>query len=150
MMLIYLDACSIQRPLDDRSQPRINLEAEAIITVLNLIESGGITLLSSEVLEFEIQQTPDITRRIRTQEILSVADAFAEVSDAVRTRAWELMSSGKVMAMDALHAAVVMEYHVAYFCTCDDKLLRKLKALDRTFPPYFVSPLELAAEVTSL
>jgi len=39
-MLIYLDTCSIQRPLDDRSQPRINLEAEAIVTVLNFIESA--------------------------------------------------------------------------------------------------------------
>nr|VFJ70205.1 MAG: Predicted nucleic acid-binding protein, contains PIN domain [Candidatus Kentron sp. DK] len=148
-MLIYLDACAIQRPLDDRSQPRINLEAEAIVTVLNLIESGDIDLLSSEVLEFEIRQTPDAIRRIRAQEILSVAGAFAEVSDAVRARARELMSSGKVMAMDALHVAVAIEYHAAYFCTCDDKLLRKLKALGKTWPPYFVSPLELAAEVIS-
>nr|VFJ88318.1 MAG: hypothetical protein BECKH772A_GA0070896_100085 [Candidatus Kentron sp. H]VFJ93575.1 MAG: hypothetical protein BECKH772B_GA0070898_1004623 [Candidatus Kentron sp. H]VFJ94893.1 MAG: hypothetical protein BECKH772C_GA0070978_1000143 [Candidatus Kentron sp. H] len=39
-----------------------------------------------------------------------MAGAFAEVSDAVRARARELMSSGKVMAMDALHVAVAIEY----------------------------------------
>nr|VFJ44676.1 MAG: Predicted nucleic acid-binding protein, contains PIN domain [Candidatus Kentron sp. FM]VFJ50381.1 MAG: Predicted nucleic acid-binding protein, contains PIN domain [Candidatus Kentron sp. FM]VFK08675.1 MAG: Predicted nucleic acid-binding protein, contains PIN domain [Candidatus Kentron sp. FM] len=149
-MLIYLDTCSIQRPLDDRSQPRINLEAEAIVTVPDLIESGDIDLLSSELLEFEIRQTPDTIRGIRAREILSVAGMSAEVSEAVRTRARELMSSVGVMAMDALHVAVAMEYHATYFCTCDDKLLKKLKALNKTLPPYFVSPLELAAEVTSL
>nr|VFJ58178.1 MAG: hypothetical protein BECKFM1743C_GA0114222_102182 [Candidatus Kentron sp. FM]VFJ73155.1 MAG: hypothetical protein BECKFM1743A_GA0114220_106963 [Candidatus Kentron sp. FM]VFK06200.1 MAG: hypothetical protein BECKFM1743B_GA0114221_1001213 [Candidatus Kentron sp. FM] len=52
-MLIYLDACSIQRPLDDRSQPRINLEAEAIVTVLNLIESGDILFISRSALQMD-------------------------------------------------------------------------------------------------
>jgi len=49
-MRIYLDACSLQRPLDDRTQPRINVEAEAILTILNLVESGDLELLSSEAL----------------------------------------------------------------------------------------------------
>ena len=39
-MRIYLDACSRQRPLDDRSQPRVNVEAEAVLMVLGLVESG--------------------------------------------------------------------------------------------------------------
>ena len=53
-MRIYLDACSLQRLLDDRTQPRINIEAEAVLTVLRLIESGDLELLSSEALGFEI------------------------------------------------------------------------------------------------
>ncbi|CAK0755817.1 hypothetical protein CCP3SC15_200019 [Gammaproteobacteria bacterium] len=50
---------------------------------------------------------------------------------------------------DAVHAAVAIENHARYFCTCDDKLLKKLKLL--TFGEYtqFVSPLELVMEVTS-
>ncbi|MBI3410260.1 MAG: hypothetical protein HY040_18120 [Planctomycetes bacterium] len=40
-MRIYLDACSLQRPFDDRSQPRINVEAEAVLTILRLVESGS-------------------------------------------------------------------------------------------------------------
>ena len=35
-MRIYLDTCSLQRPLDDRSQLRIRQEAEAILYVLEL------------------------------------------------------------------------------------------------------------------
>jgi hypothetical protein len=33
-MRVYLDACCLQRPLDDRSQPRVNVEAEAVLTIL--------------------------------------------------------------------------------------------------------------------
>ena len=58
-MRIYLDACSFQRPLDDRSQPRINVEAEAVLTILRLVESGHLELLSSEVLRFEIDRIPN-------------------------------------------------------------------------------------------
>lgn len=147
-MLIYLDSCSVQRPLDDRSQPRINVEAEAIVTILSLVEAGCVQLLSSEVLEFEIRRTPDVKRRIRTTEILSVASGTAEISASTRAKAKEIMSLG-IKPADALHVAVSIENRVRYFCTCDDKLLNKLKALNRTQQPYFVSPLELLVELTT-
>jgi len=147
-MLIYLDTCSIQRPLDDRSQPRINIEAEAVVTILNFIESGEKQLLSSEVLEFEIRKTPDLIRRTRSAEILSVADKVAQVSITTRTRAQEIVAAG-IKPVDALHVAVSMENHVTYFCTCDDKLLKKLQTLRFDKQPCFVSPLELVVELTS-
>jgi len=127
-MLIYLATCSIQRPLDDRSQPRINLEAEAIVTVLNFIESDDVQLLSSEVLEFEIRKIPNLLRRIRSTKILSVATKFARISVITRTKAQEFMAIG-IKPADALHVAVAMENNATYFCTCDDKLLKKLKTL---------------------
>lgn len=37
---VYLDMCSIQRPLDTKSQVRISVEAEAILGLLSLSESG--------------------------------------------------------------------------------------------------------------
>ena len=58
-MRIYLDNCCLQRPFDDRSQPRINLEAEAVLTILQLVEAGGVELLSSEALQFEVDKVPD-------------------------------------------------------------------------------------------
>lgn len=126
---------------------RLQIEAEAIVTVLNLLESGSIELLSSEVLDFEIRRTPDVKRRIRATQILSIAGRVAEVSTAVRSKAQELIQVG-VKPVDALHAAVAIENHVSYFCTCDDKLLKKLKTLDLKPPPYLVSPFELVLEVT--
>jgi hypothetical protein len=39
-MLIYLDMCSIHRPLDDKSQVRILVESEAVLSIVALCESG--------------------------------------------------------------------------------------------------------------
>ncbi len=33
-MRIYIDCCSLQRPFDDKSQPRIAVEAEAVLVIL--------------------------------------------------------------------------------------------------------------------
>ena len=54
-MRIYLDMCSIQRPLDDRAQLRVSVEAEAVLGVMSLIESGRAVLLGSDVLLFETE-----------------------------------------------------------------------------------------------
>ena len=36
-MMVYLDMCSIQRPLDAKTQSRIAVEAETILGVLALV-----------------------------------------------------------------------------------------------------------------
>jgi len=52
-MKIYLDNYALQRPLDDKSQMRIPLEAEAVLSVLELCKAGELDLISSEALELE-------------------------------------------------------------------------------------------------
>lgn len=52
-MTIYLDTCNLQRPLDDKSQLRIRLEAEAVLSVIDLVESGSLGLVSSDALSFD-------------------------------------------------------------------------------------------------
>jgi hypothetical protein len=70
-MRIYLDACSLQRPLDDRSQPRVNVEAEAVLTILRLVELDQLEWLSSDALQFEIDRIPDMERHARANELLN-------------------------------------------------------------------------------
>ncbi len=62
-MRVYLDCCGLQRPFDDRSQPRIAVEAEAVLAILALCESHHLRLISSEALLFEIGRIPDQTRK---------------------------------------------------------------------------------------
>jgi len=38
--------------MDDRSQPRINIEAEAVLMILRFVASSDLELLASEVLQF--------------------------------------------------------------------------------------------------
>src|SRR5687767_10185127 len=103
-MRVYLDCCSLQRPLDDRGQPRINVEAEAVLTILALVESGDLELLSSEVLEFEVAKTPDMHRQARAREILKLASQVVKVTDEMETQAGTLVKTG-FKPIDALHLA---------------------------------------------
>jgi hypothetical protein len=52
-MRLYLDASSLNRVFDDQSQPRIYLEASAMIMIFAMIEKGVLSLVSSEALTWE-------------------------------------------------------------------------------------------------
>jgi hypothetical protein len=62
-MRLYLDMCSLQRPLDDRTQLRVHVEAEAVLAILNLCESGAAELVDSFALRFETGRNPYPVRR---------------------------------------------------------------------------------------
>lgn len=146
-MKIYLDNCCLQRPLDDKSQKRIQLESEAILAVLSMCESGRINLVSSEVLEFELGRNPNPQRRAYVEEILANAKLFVEIDGNTMQRAKTLETMG-FRAMDALHLACAEAEQVDYFCTCDIRLLRRAKTTP-SLAVNAVSPLELAEEIVS-
>src|ERR1044072_1493137 len=103
-MRIYLDACSLQQPLDDRSQLRVNIEAEAVLTILRLVEAGHLEWLSSEVLQFEIERIPHMQRQAKTAEMLKLASYVIELNDEIEAQADAFIQAG-VKAVDALHLA---------------------------------------------
>jgi predicted nucleic acid-binding protein len=145
-MKLYLDTCSLNRPLDDKSQVRIALEAEAILAILTLWESNTVILVSSEILQFELARNPHPQRRAFVSEILSRTTITIELIDSIEQRAKELEDRG-FKALDALHLASAEAGEVDYFCTCDDRLLKKAKA-QTDLQIITVSPLELAQEIT--
>lgn len=144
-MRIYLDACSLQRPLDDRSQPRINIESEAILTILRLVEAGALELISSETLDFEIDQISNPYRRLKAVKMLKLAIDVIEVDKAIEIQATHFIKAG-IKPLDALHLASAVCKKVDYFCTCDDRLLKKEKKLNK-LSTKVVSPLQLVAKV---
>lgn len=70
---VYFDVCCLNRPFDDSSQDRIRLEAEAVLSIYRKCRLGEWTLLTSEVIESELRQTPD-TQRV---ELIMAALAIA-------------------------------------------------------------------------
>ena len=46
-MLVYLDNSALNRPFDDRTQPRIWLETLALSLILQMTEAGEIDLIKS-------------------------------------------------------------------------------------------------------
>jgi predicted nucleic acid-binding protein len=145
-MRVYFDACSLQRPLDDRSQPRINLEAEAVLTILGLVERGRLELISSEALEFEVERIPDRERRASAEKILKLARETIHLNDEIESDADNMVQLG-IKPLDALHLACASQGEVEYFCTSDDKLRKKALRL-KSLRIAVVSPLELMLKVS--
>jgi predicted nucleic acid-binding protein len=144
-MRVYLDTCSQQRPLDDKKQIRVALEAEAISGVLALVETGQLDLVSSEVLQFETSQIPHPVRREHAQAISRLASTFIEMDDHIETRARQLVTQG-IKPMDALHLASAEAASCDYFCTCDDRFLRRAQEV-ADLETKAVSPLDLVKEL---
>ena len=138
--------CSIQRPLDTKTQPRIAVEAEAILGILTLCETGQVELLTSDTLVFEMERNPHPVRKTYALEVLTKAKEFIPTDSRIEERARAFHAEG-IKPIDALHLASALEAKADYFCTCDDRFLKRAKAVD-TGQTKVVSPLELIAEVT--
>jgi predicted nucleic acid-binding protein len=124
-MLIYLDCCCLQRPLDDQTQPRIRVETETALAIPAAAHSGDLTLLSSEALEYELTRIPDDTRR---NEALSLAAERLAMTEEMETMA-DLLESRGIGAMDVVHLAMASCVQADYFVTCDDNLVRKARKI---------------------
>lgn len=57
-MRVYLDVCCLNRLFDNAEQPRVALEAAAVASVLQFIDSGRLTDCSSEMAQVEIERMP--------------------------------------------------------------------------------------------
>jgi predicted nucleic acid-binding protein len=145
-MRVYLDMCSIQRPLDTKSHVRIAVEAEAILGLLSLSESGQLDLVASDALTFEAEQNPHAVRQRYAFEVMGDAKVFVRTDERLEERARGLIAAG-LKPLDALHLASAEAGQADFFCTCDDRFLKRAKVV--VVPPTkAVSPLELIAEVT--
>lgn len=145
-VLIYFDNCALQRPFDDRSQLRINIEADAILGLLDRMEAGQIEMLSSDILKYEHDRMPDSERKEFVADVLMRCNQYIQISPEIISRAKDYELHG-IKPWDALHLATAVERKTDYFCTCDDALLKKAKAA-RTDLTKVVSPLELISVVS--
>lgn len=144
-MRVDLDNCSLQRPLDDKSQVRVMLEAEAVLAIIGLHQQGAVELINSDALRYEIEQTPNPQRKVFATETLQATEVYISFTEQLIARAKELEQKG-IKPLDALHVASAEEAKATYFCTCDDRLTKRLKSL-AALAVTAVTPLELIQEV---
>lgn len=140
-MRIYLDMCCLQRPMDDQTHLRIHIEAEAILGILAWCEAGHADLLNSVALSYEVDHNPHPARKAFVQEALSKSIFTVQATDSVEQHAQRFGKFG-IKVLDSLHLACAVEAKADYFCTCDDRFLRRAKQMD-TGKTKVVSPLEL-------
>lgn len=138
--------CSIQRPLDAKDQPRGAVEAEAVLGILTLCEAGILELMLSDALLFEIARNPHPIRKEYALRVAAKAAVTITTNDRIVETAKRMFEKG-VKPVDALHLACALVAEADYFCTCDDRLLKRARTFDlgRTKA---LSPLELIMEVS--
>jgi predicted nucleic acid-binding protein len=143
---IYLDVCCLQRPFDDQRQTRIRLEAEAVKLILVRIENGECLWVSSEVVDDEIAQNPDVERALKAKLLVTHATLKISITEHEIARAVELEQLG-FAGFDALHLACAERGDIHLFLTTDDKLLKRANRLATQLRVRVVNPLQWLQEV---
>jgi predicted nucleic acid-binding protein len=146
MKKIYLDVCCLNRPFDDQTQGRIKLETEAIFLILKRFETGQWQWVSSEVVDFEIAQTPNLERRNQVYSLLIAVQTFVLLNKELIKRGEELQTKG-FDGYDALHLACAEHEQAEVFLTTDDKLQRLASRYATQLTVHVDNPLRWFQEV---
>jgi len=120
---IYLDNCCFNRPYDDQTQLRIELETKAKLFIQHQITEKRISFVSSVILEYENNDNPYALRKLVIQDFLKHASDYVDKSEEVVTIANEISAKG-IKTKDASHLACAIYAKCDYFLTTDDKLLK--------------------------
>ena len=146
-MRIYLDVCCLNRPFDDQGQARVHLEAEAVLTILSLIQAGKWKMISSQAIDYEVANLLDWNRKRKIKMVLTLTYEKIKLNPKIEKRAKEL--EGKNFSvLDALHLAFAEGGNIDIFLTTDDKILKKAETLSLKLP--IKNPVEWLMEVKKL
>ena len=81
--LIYLDTNVYSRPFDDQTQPDIQEEANAVFEIVKEIKAKKLTLLCSDILEFEVYNVLNKEKRTQIEDYLGQCSEHINSSEEV-------------------------------------------------------------------
>lgn len=122
---IYLDTCCYNRPYDDQTQLRINLESQAKLFIQKQIIDGKLDLIYSFISVYENSENPFPIRKNTIFSFFSNAAIYVSYENisVIKQRAMEIIKTG-VKSKDALHISCAIEGKADYFITTDIRLLK--------------------------
>ncbi len=121
---IYLDNCSYNRPFDDQTQVRIQLETIAKLFIQSCVRDGVYSLCWSFMLDYENSKNPYEDKRSAIAPWKEIASDYCPKRENILSRGRDIMKYG-IKNADALHVACALERHCDYFITTDARLTRK-------------------------
>ena len=145
-MRLYLDVCCLNRPFDDQQIDRNRLEAEAVMAIIARIRKGKHSLVSSEVIDREVDACEDAEKAELVRQALWLASDRVVVASNELVR-WQELTSMGFRQLDALHLACAESAHCGLFLTTDDKLLKRARAHASFLSIRVINPLAFVTEV---
>ena len=136
-MRIYMDVCCLNRPFDEQSQDRIYLEAETILAILPHCQNGEWTLVTSDIVDFELSGMKNLTKLQKVRGICSIAKERITSTQEVRDLSKSYQNDG-VKLVDSLHLALCETYGVEILLSTDDQFIRaaaRIKTNTRVINP---------------
>lgn len=118
-----MDACCLSRLTDGLGQPRIREEAAAVLRIIDAVIDGQVVLVSSQVLQAEVERNPHLERRAVAEHVLGLALTTVPADSNVWRRAKQLLAFG-FNPMDAAHFASAEAGRADVFLSTDDRLLK--------------------------
>ena len=125
-MKIYLDTCCLNRLSDRQIQKRIRQETGAVNIMLSNFRTKRWHWISSSILQFEINQNPDLDQRVSLTTLLQLRHQIVFVGGEEILRGEELEGLG-FKELDALHIACAESGNADILLTTDDRMLRRAK-----------------------
>nr|MDO8087463.1 hypothetical protein [Candidatus Sigynarchaeum springense] len=122
------------------------MESEAVITILKKVTSGDCVLVSSDTIDIEISQTPDLDRKEKVLSWVNFASEHVLINDKIQKRALYFEQSG-IYGYDTLHLACAEEGAVDVFFSTDDELLKKYEEIVPKPKMRVINPLAWVNEV---
>ena len=123
-MRIYLDNCCFNRPYDDQSQLRIQLETEAKLRIQENIRSNLYTLIWSYILDYENNKNLFRERKEQIEQWRKYSKIDIEEDVELLNLASQIRRHG-IQKMDSLHIACAIKAKAEYFLSTDDGILKK-------------------------
>ncbi|MHA1156493.1 MAG: PIN domain-containing protein [Candidatus Heimdallarchaeota archaeon] len=125
-MRIYLDVCCLYRPFDDQTQDIIHLESEAILVILQNCEEedSDWQLVNSDIIKYEISNTPNNIRKQKATKIMELAKEYITLDKEIIFNA-KRIEQQSIDPVDALHIASAEIAKVDVFLSTDKELIKK-------------------------
>ncbi len=123
---VYLDNCAYNRPYDDQSQAKIELETQAKLKIQRMIKNHQIELASSYMSLYECGENPDKSRaELITAFINQQSSVHVSMKNkvAIEEKAQEIMKTG-IKFKDACHIACAIMAKADYLVTTDHRMLK--------------------------
>ena len=116
-----MDNCCFNRPYDDQTQTRIEIETKAKLFIQRQIVEGTIELVWSYMMDFENGNNPYLEKRNAVAAWKNLAIAYVDEHEDIIQSAEKIAATG-IKESDALHVAVAIAGNCGYFVTTDDRI----------------------------
>ena len=137
--------CCLKRPFDDQSQPRIRLESEAVLALME-DASGEVLFVHSMAHDLENAQNPVASRATRVRQWLETWP-ITECDDATLIARTDVLMALGFKNFDALHLACAEIATGEVLATCDDRFQAAARRNQNVLMIRVINPVDLLREV---